>query len=641
MCGINGFNFEDKNLIERMNLKIKHRGPDDSGFFVGGGFSVGNDRLAIIDLSNRARQPMLNDDKSLAIVYNGEIFNFKDIRGRLEILGYKFNSDSDTEVLLKSYEEWGHECLNELNGIFAFAILHINEGKIFFARDRAGVNPLYYYFDGKRIIFSSEIKAIFEHKDIQKEIDMDALNFYFKLLYIPSPKTIWKKIYKVQPGHYGVFTGIYAGRQNAWSSEADLKIKRYWGVSDFNDIEDQDLIKSEIKRLVNDSVKIQLVSDRPVGLFLSGGIDSTAVCGAMSKFSKKVETFSIGFAPLNGEPLPEAEKYNRDFKLARLTARHFGTNHHEFLISAGDVKKNIEKAIYHMDEPISNHIQTINMILASETSKHVAVVLGGDGGDEVWGGYSRYYYDQLITRFQRLPDFVRKILKPVFAAGVTMTSNEKNLDKFYLIPGVDRYLSFWGLKEGLLSSYINPKIFKKDVARDFFEKNFFGASQIAQAIKKDFTKYMMYVDLLTWLPDESLARSNKMAMAYSLEQRVPLLDHRIIELGMKVKTQHKISKKGRGKDIFVEALREYLPAHVINQSKWGWFSPAAKWLRADLKEFSEEVLSEGYCQATKEFFDFKQINKMLEDHISKKQYNLNALWSLITFQIWYKNSFMV
>ena len=596
-----------------MNVLTHHRGPDDNGMFVSSMFSLGNNRLAIIDLSPGGHQPMINDDGTLAIVYNGELFNYKEICDELKHKGFQFRSQSDTEVLLKAYEAWGSACLQKLNGIFAFAVLHVHENKLFFARDRLGVNPFYYYHAGGRFIFSSEIKGIFAHR-VPRDLDVDALNMYFRLLYVPSPKTIWQNIFKLPPAHYGIL------------ENGQLHLERYWNVVHGEELHDREEIKHEIKRLVDDAVRLQLVSDRPVGVFLSGGIDSTAVVGAMSALGGNVETFSVGF-----EKTEEAEKYNRDFELARKTAAYFGTTHHEFVLSAHDVQTRFEKALWHMDEPVSNHIQAVNLFLAEQTARYVTVALGGDGGDEVWGGYDRYYLNQLIDRLRRMPAWVRH-------SAVKAVLHARNKDDWYqkleTAPGVDRYFEFWGQKESTVASFLRPDFNRTNVTKIFFAERYF------QNIWSDFTKQMMAVDLQTWLPDESLVRSNKMSMAASLEQRVPLLDHRLVELGFRVPTQYKIAHKGHGKDIFIEALQEYLPAHVLGQTKWGWFSPAAKWLRTDLNAYAREVLSPSYNQETRDFFDFEAIQRMFEDHCSKKQYNLNALWLLMTFQVWY-NTFKV
>lgn len=606
MCGINGFNFSNRELIEKMNVLTKHRGPDGTGVFVNDKISLGHNRLAIIDLSSAGAQPMFNHEKTRAIVFNGEIYNFRDLREELENSGYKFSSQTDTEVILNSYDRWGKDCVKKFNGIFAFAIADLESGELFLARDHLGVKPLYYYFQNGKFIFSSEIKTILADDSIPRRIDLRALNLYLRLRYIPAPFTIWENIYKFPQGHCGVFSG------------RKLAVEKYWSVENFEDIKDREEIKYRIKTLVDDAVKIQLVSDRPLGLFLSGGIDSTVVLGAMAKLSDKISTFSVGF-----EKTPEEEKFNRDFYLARQTAQHYGTDHHELVVSHRDIEENLPKAVYHMDEPVSNPIQTVNMLLASNTVNKATVILGGDGGDEIFGGYERYFIDHRINHWQSLLHPTAGLLRK-FASGTVY-------EKLFLPPGADRYLSFWSEKENMVSSIFQPEVNRPAIARDFFREYYF------QKIERgDFTKQFMLTDLLTWLPDESLVRSDKMAMAVGMEYRVPLLDYRLVELGFRIPTFEKIKRRDSGKEIFKEAMADYLPPHLVRESKRGWFSPAAKWVRKELKPMVEEILSPGFCPETSEFFDFEAVRKIFENHCTKRRYALNIVWSLITFQVWFR-----
>ncbi|OHA80162.1 MAG: asparagine synthase (glutamine-hydrolyzing) [Candidatus Yonathbacteria bacterium RIFCSPHIGHO2_01_FULL_44_41] len=621
MCGINGFNFIDKGLIHEMNETTKHRGPDDTGVFLSKNYSLGHNRLSIIDLSQAGHQPMHSEDKRYTIVYNGEVYNFLDIKKELIAKGYKFVSHTDTEVILCAYEEWGSGCLEKLNGMFALAILDNQTGQLFLARDRVGIKPLYYYCKDGIFIFSSEAKAIFKHK-IDKTINKDALNIYFRLLYIPAPLTIWENIYKLEPGHYAFVEG------------GNIKIERYWGIDEKPLIYDKKYIESEISNLLTDSIKMQLVSDRSVGVFLSGGIDSTIIAGVTSSFSKNIKTFSVGF-----EETAQAEKYNNDAKVARRTAEYFNTTHTELTLSANDVKSSLEDAIYHMDEPISNHVQAVNLLLAREASKQVAVVLGGDGGDELFGGYERYYYNYLIDRFQKIPKFLRK---NIITETIFRTASKSSLyEKINTPPGVSRYLNFLAQKEDQIGLFLRKEYNNPDAIKEWYEKLYFSTVD-----EKNFTRQFMRTDLFSWLPSESLVRSDKMSMASGLEQRVPFLDHRLVELADRIPLEYKIGGKGmhigkagtgyKGKDILKKAMSKYLPDFVLDQPKWGWFSPAAKWIRGDLKGYFEEVLSPSYCEGTKDMFDFDAIQKILKDHQSGQKYALNTLWSIFTFQIWYK-----
>ncbi|MFH1820682.1 MAG: asparagine synthase (glutamine-hydrolyzing) [Candidatus Nealsonbacteria bacterium] len=610
MCSINGFNFKDEQLVRKMVGQTKHRGPDDQGFYVDENVSLGHARLSIIDLSENARQPIWNEDNSLAIVFNGEIYNFKELREELQKRGHKFRSFSDTEVILHLYEEKKEQCLKELNGIFAFAIYDKNKKELFLARDRIGVKPLYYYFDNKKFIFSSEIKGILTHP-VAREIDTEALSHYFRIFFVPSPLTLIKNIKKIPPSHYLIFKGN------------KIEMQKYWDLEDEQELGSVEEAVSGIKTLLKDSVKRQLVSDRPVGVFLSGGIDSSSVLGIASELTTRpLKTYSVGF-----DIDIQEEKYNRDFRLAKETSNYYKTDHHELLVSDVMVRDNLENVIWHMEEPVPNPIQVPTFLLAKMAKKDVAVVLGGDGADEIFGGYPRYYYSKLIDKYQLLPAFLRKNTLPMILEAI---SSKKDLkEKLNVPPGVDRYLLHMAQKQKVISEVLKQGI-KKAITSDFLKEKY------PENKFKDKTKYLMYLDLLTWLPDESLIRSDKMTMAFGLEERVPILDHRLVEFAFRIPTKYKVRGRKNNKWIFREAMKEYLPSHLLNKEKAGWFSPAAKWLRTGLKEFAYGVLSPDYCPETQNYFNFSQIRTILDNHISQKEYNLDIIWSLLTFQIWYK-----
>lgn len=601
MCAINGFNFKNEELILKMNQVTSHRGPDGTGIFLDDNVSLGHNRLSIIDLFERASQPMKSFDGKQVVVFNGEIYNFKELKKELE---YPFATESDTEVILAAYKKWGHNCVKKLNGIFAFAIWDKEKEELFLARDHTGIKPLYYYHDTStcsgqsKFIFSSEIKAILEHS-MEKNILKESLNFYFHLNYIPQPFTIFKNIFKLSSASYAVL------------KNGKLEIKNYW-QPDFNSISGRKKeIKKKILETIDSSVKIQMTSDRPLGIFLSGGIDSSSILYFASKYSgSRVKTFSVGF-DIPGED----NKFNADFNLARKTAKFFSANHHEFLVSGKDILNNIEKAVYHIDEPISNHTQVVTMLLSKYAADKVTVVLGGDGGDEIFGGYDRYRLSKIISDYQKLPTFARKILSP-FSEKLDMC-------------GAQKYLSFMSQGGSALERVVKQDFINYKNIEKFFDDNYFSARNL------DYENNFMFTDFKTWLADESLIRTDKMSMAYGLEERVPFLDYRLIELGYSIPSKYKVSYFNT-KIILKEAMRPFLPEYLFNQPKRGWFTPMAKWLRTDLKDFAYEVLSLDYCPATQEFFDFTAVRKILDDHIEKRKYNLNLIWSLITFQLWYK-----
>lgn len=604
MCGISGFNFQDEGKIKEMMNAQGHRGPDDSGVFSSSGITLGHNRLSIIDLSPAGHQPMEYAEGRFTITYNGELYNFKELKEGLEAKGHKFKSKSDTEVILAAYAEWGADCFKRFNGIFAFAIWDRDKSELVLVRDHVGVKPFYYFWDGQRFIFSSEIKAILSH-GVLREIDQDSLNIYFRFLYVPGPKTIFKNIFKLPAGNFAIL------------KNGNLTIKPYWELKQGETIGKEEA-KKQIISLFEDSIRRQLVSDRPLGVFLSGGLDSTAVLSAMSKVAPgKIKTFSIGY-----EATAEEEKYNADFNLAARTAAHFGAEHHPIKISGRDVADCFEDVVYHMDEPVSNHIQPSTYLLAKHARTEVVVALGGDGGDELFGGYDRYYYNYAIDR-------LRTLSAPVASVIGRLSGNKSLREKIAIPPGEERFLSFMAQKEEKISSFLKNGVNRSEAALRVFEPYF-------SQIDKDFTNQMMIADLKTWLPDESLVRSDKLSMAWGLEERVPILDYRLAELAFRIPSKYKIGSRVLGKKIFRESLDGLIPDFIVKEKKRGFFSPASKWLRGDLKDFAYDILSPGFCRGTEEYFDFEAVRKILDDHIAIRGYGLTNLWSLMTFQVWYK-----
>ncbi len=612
MCSINGFNFVDKTLMLKMNEVTRHRGPDGTGVWCGQKVTLGHNRLSIIDLSARGAQPMTDVSGRLTIVFNGEIYNYKELRDELK-KNYTFRSDSDTEVILNAYLEYGKECVQKFNGIFAFALWDEREQELFLARDHGGVKPLYYFWDGKRLIFSSEIKAILEHS-VPREVDREAFNLYMRMLYVPEPYTMFKGIKKLPGAHYAVLKGN------------DFSVIKYWGVSDFSNRSSREDTVTEIRNFFMDSVKHQLISDRPVGIFLSGGIDSTAVLGATREVSVgNVQTYSVGF-----DVDVQKEKFNADFLLARETAKRYGTNHHELMISGKDIGESLNDIAWHLDEPNGNPTAGAIFLLSRLAKKDVAVVLGGDGADELFGGYQRYALSRLLREASRLPVGIRK----AFSYALAGLGKKETSAKILISDPTEHFLSFLSQKERDAASVLSPAMLNSNVVYAHFARYFAGAGD-----SDDFEKQFMNTDRQSWLTDDSLLRSDKMSMAFGLEQRVPILDYRLVELAYRIPTHWKLKGSGlsqnsfQGKQIWKDAVAPYLPEHIRNQQKRGFFTPMAKWLRTDLRELVSEILSPAHLTA--EFFNAEAVQKMWEGHRDGIVYNLNLVWAIVMWQLWY------
>lgn len=584
MCGINGFNFPNPELIKRMNTATQHRGPDETDFWVGDNVSLGHNRLSIIDLSPRGAQPMWDEKREVVIVFNGEIYNYQELRGELE-RDYQFVSSSDTEVILNAYKKYGFECVKKFNGIFAFALFDTRTKELFLARDHVGVKPLYYFYDGAKFIFSSEVKGILGH-DIPRTVDRDAFNLFFQVLYVPEPLTMFQGIKKLPPAHYAIL-----------KSDGQFRIERFWQTLEHPIKTSYTDTVQEIRETFRDSVQHQLISDRPVGIFLSGGLDSTAVLGAAVEFhTGPIKTFSVGF-----KDSIDAKKFNADIELARGTAKHYQTDHHELFVGPMDLWNEIEKIAWHLDEPNFNPTAGAIYLLSRYAKQSVAVVLGGDGADELFGGYPRYYYSRLMGMF---------------------LSNE------------NRVLRFLAQKSDHLTRILSPQIYQPTQAVENFRQRYFSNGRHTS----NFENYFMHIDREGWLVDESLMRTDKMTMAHGLEARVPILDYRLVEFSEQIPARWKFSlwqnpKKFQGKKIWKDAIQSYLPDHILDQPKRGWFTPMAKWVRGDLREPVAEILNQ--AKAHSDYFNADGIETMWQKHLSGEVYNLNSIWAVVMWQLWY------
>jgi asparagine synthase (glutamine-hydrolysing) len=596
MCGISGFNWEDKELGQKMSSCLVHRGPDASGIFTEPGITLAHKRLSIIDLAETANQPMHDSAGNLVIIFNGEIYNYLELRDKLQ--EYKFKTQSDTEVILAGYLKYGKDVVHKLNGIFSFAIWDRRDQSLFLARDHMGVKPLYYHHTKDKFVFASEVSSILTH-DIPRKLDLESFNEYLRVLYVPEPRTMIKDIKKVPPGYYVTLR------------KGGLVVEKYYSPIPKVEKISFNEAKSKVRQTVEEAVQRQMVADVPVGVYLSGGIDSSSILAAASKVKKNIKTFSVGF---DLDDVEESDKFNRDFELARETAKHFGAEHHELILNSRSVAESLEEVIGSMDDPISNPTAIAMYHLAKFSKQHVTVVLSGNGGDELFGGYERYRMSRRVDIIGRIP-FIKYFLPIKIRKALEMSA-------------LDRLAQFEFEKDHRLS-----KVIKSD---SFYPMDRVKGSFARYVSAGDKTESLMMADLQSWLPDQALLLGDKMSMQGSLEERVPLLDCEVVDLALSLPISYKVNPF-ETKKILKDAFKNILPGQLFKEPKRGWFSPGAKWLRReDIQSVVRKVLSPEYYSATAGLFKWGDIRKMFEDHIEKREYNLTILWMIITFQIWAK-----
>jgi asparagine synthase (glutamine-hydrolysing) len=597
MCGINGFNWDDDVLTARMNAATRHRGPDDTGTWSAEGISLGNNRLAVIDLSPGGHQPMKSVDGRYVVAYNGEIYNFKELKAQLH--DYVFTSESDTEVLLAGYAAWGLELFAKLNGIFAIALWDTKTQELRLVRDSAGIKPLYYFWDEKRLIFSSEIKAILEH-DVPRTLDREALMHYLRVLYVPAPLTMFEAVKKVEPGE------ILTLKEGKLLRHSFAPMAYTGPVTD-------EALRSTIDR----AVERQLVSDRPLGIYLSGGFDSSIILDSVSRVRSQINTFSVGFDLAERE---NPAKYNTDQAVAKKTAAHYGATHHEVTLSSDEAAGLFEEAMWHLDEPNGNPTALPMLHLARFTKPHATVVCGGDGGDELFGGYPRYRHSLMSTYYRMLPKPMRSMLG----------SLDARFGKLDTPAGVERWAQFMFQKDATLSRVLADKQLSRGTY-EFFRQKFFTP------LAADFEAAFMSVDRRSWLVDENLVRSDKMSMAAGVEARVPFLDNEVVAFATRVPRNQKVTL-WETKRMLKRAFKGRLPEYLYTEPKRGWFSPAGVWLRhQQFADMASEILSPSYYEQTRELFDWEEVRAMFEGHRSSKEYHLTMLWALMAFQVWAKS----
>lgn len=621
MCGIagafypNGARRASSELIQRMTQTLFHRGPDEGTVFVDGPVGLGHRRLKIIDLEG-GTQPIFNETRSMAIVFNGEIYNFLVLREELLKRGHRFTTRSDTEVILHAYEEYGEDCVQHLRGMFAFAIWDGEKQCLFLARDRVGIKPLYYWGDHHQFLFASELKAILEEPNVARKIDPCALDDFLTYLYIPAPKTIFQGIRKLLPGHTLTVNADGIRERQYW----DLTFQPTVGVGEEEYV-------AELLKQLRESVALHLVSDVPLGAFLSGGVDSSAVVALMAgMLPQAVNTASIGFSESQFDELP----------YARAVAELFATRSHEKIVKADGVAV-LDDLMWYFDEPFADSSMVPTYYVSQVARERVTVCLSGDGGDENFAGYRRYRIDVLEGRIRGLlPQFLRK---PVFGTLARLYPKADWLPQMFRAktvlanaassPERAYFNTVSWFTPAMKKALYGPELKKAVGDYDPFSvmKVYFDRSEGWDPLSR-----IQYVDVKTYLVDDILTKVDRASMAHSLEVRVPLLDHHVMEYAASIPSSYKLHR-GAEKYIFKRMLSQLLPAEVLHRPKMGFSIPLAEWLRKELKvPFEQQLFAQKTI--TGEFFDIQPIRQWWNQHQWGVRDYSPWLWALLVFERW-------
>ncbi len=624
MCGIVGIaslNLE-KIPLEKITNSLSHRGPDDFGTYQDNFVGLGHRRLSIIDLEG-GQQPIFNEDRSKCIIFNGEIYNFLQIRDELLSKGHQFSTRSDTETILHAYEEWGEKCVERLRGMFAFAIWDLKDKKLFLARDRLGIKPLFYAEHKGKFYFASEMKAILADNEFPRELDEIALSCYFTLSYIPAPLTIFTNIRKLLPGH-----------TLTWEN-GNVTIQKYWDIYFVPDrSKDEKYFIEGFLDVFRESVEMRLMSEVPLGAFLSGGIDSSAIVAMMSgDSSNQVNTFCIGFGGETGGYLDER-------KYAQMVAERYSTNHREFEVLPKP-EGLLEKIVGAFDEPFADDSTIPSYYVCKIARENVTVALSGLGGDEAFAGYERYLGFNLRNIYNRIPLFIReKIVQnfierlPERADGHYTVNHMKRFVRSGSLSADQCYFSYLSILDSKLggSFFSDPDKFNKhnESCKDLI-LGYFNSTNVQDA--NDSLSRALYCDLKTYVPDDILSVTDRMSMYHSLEVRVPFVDHKLLEFCATIPPELKM-KWFKKKYLLKKAVKPILPREVINHRKQGFVGPMAQWLKKDLRTYVFETLSEKNLKKH-DLLNDTTIKRILNEHFSGKEIHDTLIWSILVFQKWY------
>lgn len=621
MCGICGFVHRERRpaepgVLASMLGTLVHRGPDDAGTFVEGPVALGMRRLAIIDVAG-GRQPMTNESGDVVLVFNGEIYDYRERAAELRSRGHQLRTDSDTEVIVHLYEEHGDDCVEHLRGMFGFALWDRSRRRLLLARDRMGIKPLYYTFTADGIAFGSEIKALLRHPGVTARLDPEALGLYLSLKYVPAPHTFFDGVHALEPGHTLVW------------DDSGARVRKYWDLS-FRGAEepsgdDEVATVDELLDVLSTAVDLHLRADVPFGAFLSGGLDSSLVVALMSRaLAAPVRTFALGFERTAGA--------RSELPFARTVAEAFGTEHFEVLTGPDDFIADAERVIWHLDQPIADQATVATYRLAAAARAEVKMVLTGEGGDELFAGYARYAAERWSPAFRALPSALRpavwgaaqrlpRLRRAKIALYALLQSGEsaRFANWFPLFNDTDR--------QRVLSPELRRATLPDGAARLFGE-------HLARAGTTDPVQRMLYVDSKTWLPDFLLLRGDKLTMAASLEARVPLLDHVVAEFAAARPARDKV-RDGRGKYLLKQAARRLLPAEIVDRPKQGFPVPISDWFRGPARDFVHDLLDPSTLRR-RGLFDSTEVARLLADHDRGRADHGPLLWGLASVELWHR-----
>ena len=624
MCGICGkFSFQSQekvseDLLDRMCRQIRHRGPDDQGMYVKGPIGLGMRRLSIIDVAG-GRQPIHNEDKTVWVVFNGEIYNFQELRDDLERRGHFFLTNSDTEVIVHAYEVYGVDFLGKLRGMFAIALWDAARQRLVLARDRVGKKPLYYTVAGGALLFGSEIKSLLQDPSVARRVDLRALDLYLTFQYVPAPLTMFQGIHKLPPA--GVLL----------CENGTVKVERYW---ELDDTCDESLGVEEccerLRSLLRESVRLRMISDVPLGAFLSGGLDSSIVVALMAEQSRfPVKTFSIGF---------EEEEFS-ELKYARIVAERFGTDHHELIVKP-DITELIPKLVWHFNEPFGDSSAIPTYYLSEMTRRSVTVALSGDGGDELFAGYTKYpMFERMMAQHPLVSSLQRAINKPLsmidpamFPDGSVPSKLIRSLTVRTMSPEARNFywLSYY-------DQFFKRRLYSRDVKNLISPENAeaFYVAQLGASKRHDPISRILMADFLKYLPDDLLVKVDIASMANSLEVRCPLLDHKVVEFAAGIPWSYKV-RGGETKWILKKAFSGLLPPEIVNRDKQGFAIPIDRWLRTTLKGYAHETLLSGNAGGMKQYFATEFVERLLSSHMSGMADHGGKLWLLLMFAVWHQ-----